>query len=106
MSYSMRNILHFLRNAERDVAEIVSYIADDSPEAAQRFRRALQATGALLLDMPHIGSMRASDKPALKGIRVVPVRDFDKYAVFYRPVKDGIEIVRVLHGARDYPALF
>ena len=102
----MRNILRFLRNAESDVAEIISYIADDNPEAAQRFRRALQETGELLLDMPHIGSMRVSDKPALKGIRVVPVRDFDKHFIFYRPVDDGIVIVRLLHGARDYPSLF
>ena len=102
----MRNLLHFLQNAESDAAEIVSYIADDNPEAAQRFRKALQETGELLLDMPHIGSMRVSDRPALKDIRVVPVRDFDRYFIFYRPVNDGIEIVRLLHGARDYPALF
>ena len=102
----MPKTLHFRQNTERDVAEIVSYIADDNPEAAQRFRKALQETGELLLDMPPIGSMRVSDKPALKDISVVLVRDFDKYFVFYRPVSDGIEIVRVLHGARDYPTLF
>ena len=102
----MLNILHFLRHAEDDVAEIASYIGDDNPEAAQRFRKALQETGELLLGMPHIGSMRVSDRPAFKDIRVVPVRDFDKYFVFYRPVDDGIEIVRVLHGGRDYQALF
>jgi hypothetical protein len=26
---------------------------------------------------------------------------FKKYLVFYRPVADGVEIARVLHGARD-----
>ena len=102
----MPKILHFRQNAESDVAEIVSYIANDNPEAAQRFCGALQETGELLLDMPYIGSMRVSDKPALKDIRVVPVRNFDRYFIFYRPVNGGIEIVRVLHGARDYPALF
>jgi toxin ParE1/3/4 len=25
------------------------------------------------------------------------------YLIFYRPISDGIEIVRVLHGARDIP---
>ena len=103
---NMPKILHFRQNAESDVAEIVSYIADDNPEAAQRFRKALQKTGELLLDMPNIGSIRVSDRPALKDIRVVPVRDFDKYFVFYRPMNNGIEIIRLLHGARDYPSFF
>jgi toxin ParE1/3/4 len=28
------------------------------------------------------------------------------YAVFYRPIADGIEIIRIIHGARDIPRLF
>jgi toxin ParE1/3/4 len=28
------------------------------------------------------------------------------YVIFYRPAKDGIEVVRILHGARDFPPLF
>ncbi|MGH9438287.1 MAG: type II toxin-antitoxin system RelE/ParE family toxin, partial [Terriglobia bacterium] len=35
-----------------------------------------------------------------------PVKDFPKYLIFYRPIRDGIEVVRVIHGARDIPALF
>jgi toxin ParE1/3/4 len=31
-------------------------------------------------------------------LRSFPVR---RYVVFYRPLVDGIEVVRVLHGARD-----
>ncbi len=33
-------------------------------------------------------------------------RAFRKYLVFYIPRSDGIEVVRVLHGARDLPAIF
>ena len=29
-----------------------------------------------------------------------------RYVVFYRPAADGIEVVRVLHGARDIGATF
>ena len=32
------------------------------------------------------------------GLRSFPVR---RYVVFYRPLVDAIEVVRVLHGARD-----
>jgi hypothetical protein len=28
------------------------------------------------------------------------------YLVLYRPLPDGVEILRVIHGARDIPALF
>lgn len=103
---SMRRRLRFLRQAESDVAEILSYLANENLVLARTFRTALQTTGALLLDMPHIGSMRVTRRLALKNIRLVPIRDFEKYVVFYRSLNDGIEIVRVLHGARDYPALF
>jgi hypothetical protein len=28
------------------------------------------------------------------------VKNFERYLVFYRPIQDGIEVVRVIHGAR------
>lgn len=102
----MHDTVRFLRAAEHDVAEIVAYLADDNPTVAQRFRDALQETATVVLGMPRIGSARVSDMPALKDIRIVPMRDFEKYFVFYRIFGGGIQIVRVLHGARDYPALF
>ncbi|MBI4604738.1 MAG: type II toxin-antitoxin system RelE/ParE family toxin [Planctomycetes bacterium] len=33
------------------------------------------------------------------------MRGFEQHLVFYRPVEDGIEVVRVLHGARDLRAI-
>jgi toxin ParE1/3/4 len=35
-----------------------------------------------------------------------PIRGFGKYLIFYLPLEDGIEIVRVLHGPRDVQSLF
>lgn len=34
------------------------------------------------------------------------VRGFENYVIFYRPIEHGIEIVRVLHAARDIAAVF
>jgi toxin ParE1/3/4 len=28
------------------------------------------------------------------------------YTVFYRPIDGGIELIRIIHGARDIPKLF
>jgi toxin ParE1/3/4 len=30
----------------------------------------------------------------------------DNYLIFYKPLPDGIEVLRVLHGARDLPPFF
>lgn len=43
--------------------------------------------------------------PLFEGVRVFPVSRFKKYLVFYRPIQDGIEVLRVLHGARDIKGL-
>lgn len=38
---------------------------------------------------------------ALKRVRRWPVKGFDNWLIFYRPKRDGVEILRVIHGARD-----
>ena len=34
------------------------------------------------------------------------IRGFQNYIVFYRPLEDGVDVVRVIHGARDIQAIF
>lgn len=48
----------------------------------------------LLADYPEAGPLR----PEYLELRLYPV---DQYNVFYRVTADAIEIVRVLHAARD-----
>lgn len=55
--------------------------------------------------MPGIGERRESPNPRLAGLRVWRVEGFEKHLIFYRPAGDGIEIVRVLHGARDIDSI-
>lgn len=31
---------------------------------------------------------------------------FPNHLIFYRPVEDGIEVLRVVHGAQDIEAIF
>lgn len=54
-----------------------------------------------LAEAPMIGIARTCRNPALTGLRMLPVRGFSRHLIFYRPMPDKIEIVRVLHGARD-----
>jgi toxin ParE1/3/4 len=95
-----------LPKAEEDVIEIASYIGADSPAAADRFADAFERACELLVSMPELGHLQAFAHPELEGLRSFPVKGFEKYLVFYRIAPPVLEIVRVLHGARDLPALF
>jgi len=88
--------------AERDIDGEVVYLAEEAdPETAIRFFEAAHETFRALLAMPGMGRMRTLNNPRLADIRQWPVSSFEKYLIFYRGVSTGIDIVRVLHGARD-----
>jgi toxin ParE1/3/4 len=83
-----------------DLAEIWDYIADDSEGRADTFIDLLDRKIHALVRRPNIG--RAREELA-EGLRSFPV---GRYIIFYRAVPKGIEIVRVLHGARDLETIF
>ena len=55
--------------------------------------------------MPGIGTRYDPEDRLYAELRFFPVSRFKKYLVFYRPVAGGIEVLRVLHGARDLPSI-
>jgi toxin ParE1/3/4 len=78
-----------------------------SARAARRFRVQAEATFQRLASMPDMGTRYEHEHPALAELRFLPLPSrFKKFLVFYRPVADGIEIARVLHGARDIHRIF
>ena len=78
-----------------DLADIWAFIADDSEQQADLFLNLLEVKLALLATQPEMGRARPELAP---GLRSFPVK---RYVVFYRPLRDGIEVLRVLHSARD-----
>jgi len=86
--------------AETDILEIWDCIADDSLAAADRWLDRLDEKFRLLATQPMMG--RARDELA-PGVRSFPI---GRYVVFYVPLDDGIDVVRVLHGVRDIDAVF
>ena len=86
--------------AERDILEIIEWIASENPVAARGFRVALDKLANTIGDHPRIGAL----KPHLASppIRFLPIRGFP-HVVVYTPDRDPPLIVRVLHGARDLP---
>jgi toxin ParE1/3/4 len=95
------------QKAKEDVREVALYIADDNLRAAEAFRLTLERVRLTLADLPEIGRVYDFGNHELKGLRMLPVPNFTKYLVFYvyREPEEEVEIIRVLHGARDIPAL-
>ena len=86
--------------ARSDLDEIWFYIAQDNVDAADKFIHAVVSRFPRLATMPELGRRREELSP---GLRSFPV---GHYIIFYRPMENGVEIARVLHGARDLPPLF
>jgi toxin ParE1/3/4 len=93
-------IVHRTPAAVEDLIGIWSFIDKHSTEAADRMLDCIEAAYERLGDFPE-GGRRRDD--LLSGLRSLPV---GRYIIFYRRTEDGIEVVRVLHGARDLPRLF
>lgn len=89
--------------ALEDLAENFAFIARDNPDAAERFMTAAQQTFIQIADMPKIGVAFAALTPVAFGLRSFRISGFP-YLVFYRINPEAINIVRVLHVARDIPA--
>ncbi len=82
-----------------DLADFIAWRT--SIDAATRFVAATEKTVELPSQMPGLGTRWESDHPRLAELRFFPVTHFPNHLVFYRPLEDGLEPVRVLHGARD-----
>src|SRR5271165_6510859 len=98
----MSKVIHRRQKARQDLVDIFRYHAREAGlRVSQRFFAQTEATFARLAGMPGIGTPYEHDHPSLSDLRFFPISRFRKYLVFYRSVADGIEVVRVLHGARD-----
>ena len=87
-------------HAEADILEIWGYIAEDSVVAADRWVDKLDEKFALWATQPMMGRARDELSPGIRSLA------FGRYVVFFQPLPDGVDVVRVLHGSRDIDASF
>ena len=86
--------------ADEDLIDIWVYIAQDNVSAADRLLDSIEEKFFLLADQPRLGPRRPDIAPEL---RYFPV---GSYLILYREISTGIEIVRVVHGARRLTGMF
>lgn len=92
--------------AKIDLAEAAEYIAADNLDAALGFLDAAERDCAFLARTPGAGANRDFLHKDLAEVRSWPIGRFKNDLIFYRPTPKGIEVLRVLHGARDIGAIF
>jgi toxin ParE1/3/4 len=93
--------------AKRDLVDHFVFLAESaSLEIADRFLESANRTFEGLAQMPEIGPSREFRNPRFANVRLWRVKDFEKYLIFYRPLEGDVEILRVIHGARNLAGLF
>jgi antitoxin ParD1/3/4/toxin ParE1/3/4 len=82
-------------SAKEDLREIILYIAQRSPEAAERVHTKLHAAMKKLADVPGMGHSRAD-------LTAEPIRFWGVYSylIAYDPNSTPLQIIRIVHGAR------
>jgi toxin ParE1/3/4 len=93
-------IIRLSHLADSDLDGIRDYISQHSPRAANKVLDELFDTLELLARQPELGERRDDLEQNIRAFVVRP------YAIFYEPSPDGIHVVRIVHGARDFPSLF
>jgi len=98
----MNVVINKLRPTRQDLVDVFyHYVRQGTLRTARRFLAQAEATFQRLARMPGIGTRYEPNEPLYADLRYFPVSRFRMYLVFYRPVPGGIEVLRVLHGARD-----
>ena len=83
------------RAAERDFIEIWNYIAADDSQAADKLLFKLEDQANFLADFPKSGSPRPELGRDARSFVI------GNYLIIYRPIADGIRLLRILNASRD-----
>jgi toxin ParE1/3/4 len=86
--------------AEEDLIDIWRHVAAENPGAADRLLDRIDSVCERLAEFPRMGQARPDLAESLRYFVA------GSYLVIYRETPDAVDIVRVVHGARNLPRLF
>lgn len=84
--------------AEADLLAITAYIAEHDPDRARKFVARLRDRCSKLAARPQLGRPRPELGDEIRSLWERP------YVLLYRETQSEMEILAVIHGARDLPA--
>ena len=102
----MNLVPDFSEAAEWDLAEIVAYFDERSDSVSDRFRQGVEKTVRMLCWAPESGTACLFQNPAYADVRVTTIIGYSNYILFFRRLENSLQIVRIVHGARDYDKFF
>jgi toxin ParE1/3/4 len=88
------------KEARQDLKDIYRYIVSDNLPAAGRLYDLFYNKFRMLAENPLLGEKRDD---LAENLRMFTTGN---YVILYRPTKDGVEIIMIVHSARDLPALW
>jgi len=88
--------LKFSPQANADLLDIWSYIATDNSKAAEKLVAQIKAACTTIMQFP-----LGMGKERLELAKDIRSHAVDRYIIFYRAKADIVEVVRVMHSARD-----
>jgi toxin ParE1/3/4 len=86
-------------SARQDLTDIFDFIARDKPIAAANWIVTVEEKCELIASAPEFGEKRLEYGADIRSSVV------GRYVIFYRPIEDGIEVIRVIPGDRDIRSL-
>ena len=86
-------------SADRDMDEIFAWIAREDAMAAERLVRRIFEAARSLRDFPERGAPHPEIGPDARALLV------GRYLVLYRVGPDSVDILRIVHGARELTGL-
>jgi toxin ParE1/3/4 len=89
---------------QQDIYECAEYFESRDSSAADRFREAIQKTVAMLCGNPELGERFRNDLTGT--IRRRGILNFTNYLIFYRRKDTNLQVLRIIHGARDIERFF
>ena len=92
--------------ADNDTFDVARYLSDQSEGLGFRFYDCVDTTYQQIAKNPEQKTVGPFRQLESQNIRICPVKNFPNHLIFYRIESDRIEILRVLHGSRDYMRLF
>jgi toxin ParE1/3/4 len=91
--------VRYTRQAREDLLEIWEWIAADRPATADRVYDAIRKRCASLRHRSQLGRPRPEIGEGARSLVI------ERLVAFYRIVEDGVQVVRIVDGARDLSTL-
>lgn len=85
--------------AQQDLSGIFEYISRDNPIAAANWIDTIEEKCELIASTPGFGEKRPEYGAEIRSSVI------GRYVIFFRPIDDDIEVVRVIPGDRDIRSL-